>query len=271
MPFSTRTRISPSGAVFPRVMAGCRTQRAVDSLLLGLADTRFEVRFQCGRSLTAITGGSIRTCRSMPTRIFDVVRREVAVGRPVWEGRRLLDRLDDGEAPTFVDEFIRMRASQSLAHVFTLLSLVLPSEPLQIAFRGLHADDQDLRGTALEYLEERAAAGRSRAALAVPGRSPAAPPGPRAAKDILADLVRSNHSIMLNLEELKRRARQRTATADTRPRWNASSTARIDARRHGRSDEPRAPARLPDDLVDRTGQRLACSASSAMALWTTAW
>jgi len=37
--------------------------------------------------------------------------------------------------------------------VFTLLSLVLPREPLQIAFRSLHSDDKQLRGTALEYLE----------------------------------------------------------------------------------------------------------------------
>jgi hypothetical protein len=45
------------------------------------------------------------------------------------------------------------QASQSLGHVFTLLALVLPAEPLRVAFRGLHSDDQRLRGTALEYLE----------------------------------------------------------------------------------------------------------------------
>ncbi len=196
--FAVRRRI-------PRVMAGCRTQRAVDSLLLGLGDTRFEVRFQCGRSLKAITAAH-PNLHINESRIFDVVRREVAVGRPVWEGHRLLDRLDDGEAPTFVDDFVRMRASQSLAHVFTVLSLVLPSEPLQIAFRGLHADDQNLRGTALEYLES---------ILPPVVRDPLWPfledhrPAGRPAKprqDILADLLRSNHSIMLNLEEIKRRS-----------------------------------------------------------------
>jgi ATP:ADP antiporter, AAA family len=196
--FAVRRRI-------PRVMAGCRTQRAVDGLLLGLADTRFEVRFQCGRSLKAITAAH-PTLHIDQTRIFDVVRREVAVGRPVWEGRRLLDRLDDGGAPTFVDDFVRMRASQSLAHVFTVLSLVLPSEPLKIAFRGLHADDHNLRGIALEYLES---------ILPPVVRDPLWPfledrrPAGRLEKpreDILADLLRSNHSIMLNLEEIKRRS-----------------------------------------------------------------
>ncbi len=59
--------------------------------------------------------------------------------------------------------------SQSLAHVFTLLSLVLPREPLQIAFRSLHADDRQLRGTALEYLEGVFSRRQIRhAALAVP-------------------------------------------------------------------------------------------------------
>jgi hypothetical protein len=83
-------------------------------------------------------------------RVYEVVLREVAVGRPVWESQRLLNGFAN-ESP--LDEFVRDRAGQSLAHVFTLLSLVLPREPLQIAFRSLHSDDRQLRGTALEYLE----------------------------------------------------------------------------------------------------------------------
>ena len=98
--FAVRRRI-------PRVMAVCSSQRAVDSLLLGLADMRFEVRFQCGRALAAIVGETARTCALTRPRIFDVVQKEVAVGRPVWEGRRLLDRLDDGER-----EHVRRRIHQ---------------------------------------------------------------------------------------------------------------------------------------------------------------
>ena len=37
--------------------------------------------------------------------------------------------------------------------MFTLLTLVLPAQPLQIAFRNLHSEDVHLRGTALEYLD----------------------------------------------------------------------------------------------------------------------
>jgi len=172
--------------------------------MLGLADIRFEVRFQCGRALAAIVAKH-PDIQIAAARVFEVVQKEVAVGRPVWEGRRLLDRLDEGEPATSVDEFIRSRASQSLGHVFTVLSLALPPEPLQIALRGLHAGDENLRGTALEYLES---------ILPPMIREPLWPfledhrPAGRTMRsreEILADLVRSNHSIMLNLEEFRRR------------------------------------------------------------------
>jgi len=194
--FAVRRRI-------PRVIAACRTQRAVDILLLGLEDIRFEVRFQCGRSLTAILAKR-PDLNVDENRVYEVVLKEVAVGRPVWEGRHLLDGMDD-DPRTELDDFIRSRASQSLAHVFTVLSLVLPAKPLQIALRGLHVDDQNLRGTALEYLES---------VLPPAIREPLWPflednrpmtRTSRARDEILSDLVRSNHSIMLNLEELKRR------------------------------------------------------------------
>jgi hypothetical protein len=197
--FAVRRRI-------PRVLSVCRSQRAVDSLLLGLDDIRFEVRFQCARSLATIVAAQADV-RIESARVFEVVQKEVAVGRPVWEGRHLLDGLDEGDSDAFVDEFIRNRATRSLAHVFTLLSLVLPAEPLQIALRGLYVEDQNLRGTALEYLES---------VLPPIVRDPLWPflEDRRAARpsrghdDIVADLVRSNHSIMLNLKELKRRADQ---------------------------------------------------------------
>ena len=85
--------------------------------------------------------------------MFAFVNREVAVSKQVWENRRLLDASDEYDDGSFLEELVRARASQNLAHVFTLLALVLPTEPLRIAFRALHTDDQALWGTALEYLE----------------------------------------------------------------------------------------------------------------------
>ena len=197
--FAVRRRLA-------RVFAVCVSQRAADGLVLGLDDLRFEVRFQCARSLAAIVEKNL-TIRIDKERIFAFVLREVAVGRPVWESRRLLDALDTGETVSFVDDFVRDRANQSLAHVFTLLSLVLPREPLQIAFRGLHTQDQNLRGTALEYLEGiLPPAIRDRLWPFLEDRRPSDRRG-RARDEILADLLRSNKSIVMNLEELKRQAR----------------------------------------------------------------
>ena len=196
-PFAVRRRLA-------RVFSICVSQRAIDGLLLGLEDLRFEVRFQCGRSLSSILEKNVRV-RIDRERVFDVVRKELAVGRPVWQSHRLLDNVDD-EQRSFVDEFLKDRAGQSLAHVFTLLSLVLPTAPLQIAYRGLHTDDPKLRGTALEYLEGVLPQDINQRLGPFLGREQQpATRDVRARDEILADLLRSNESIMLNLEELRRR------------------------------------------------------------------
>jgi AAA family ATP:ADP antiporter len=195
-PFASRRRLA-------RVFSVCVSQRAVDGVLLGLEDLRFEVRFQCGRSLAAIIEKNPRI-RIDKERIFDVVRREVAVGRPVWESHRLLDTVE-ADSRSFVDEFLKDRAGQSLAHAFTLLSLVLPTAPLQIAYRGLHTNDPGLRGTALEYLEGVLPTDIRDRLWPFLSDRPRNQRDSRARDEILADLLKSNESIMLNLEELRRR------------------------------------------------------------------
>jgi hypothetical protein len=195
-PFASRRRLA-------RVFSVCVSQRAVDGLLLGLEDLRFEVRFQCGRSLASILEKNPRI-RIDKERVFDVVRREVAVGRPVWESHRLLDTVET-DLRSFVDEFLKDRAGQSLAHVFTLLSLVLPTAPLQIAYRGVHTNDPVLRGTALEYLEGVLPPDIRDRLWPFLSDRPRGQRDGRPRDEILADLLRSNESIMLNLEELRRR------------------------------------------------------------------
>src|SRR5262245_11311612 len=195
-PFASRPRLA-------RFCSVCVSRRAVDGVMLGLEDLRFEVRFQCGRSLAAITEKNPKV-RIDKERVFDVVRREVAVGRPVWESHRLLDTIE-ADSRSFVDEFLKDRAGQSLADVLTAPTLVLSHQPLQIAYRGLHTDDPGLRGTALEYLEGVLPPDiRDRLWPFVSDR-PRKAQDSRARDQILADLLRSNESIMLNLEELRRR------------------------------------------------------------------
>jgi hypothetical protein len=88
--------------------------------------------------------------------------------------------------------------------VFTLLALVLPSEALRIAFRGLHTDDQGLRGTALEYLESVLPPEiRDRLWWVLADGRPPAYARPQG--ETLTNLLRSHQSIRLNLEALKKR------------------------------------------------------------------
>jgi hypothetical protein len=197
-PFAVRRRLA-------RVFSQCVSQRAVDGLLLGLEDLRFEVRYRCGRSLLSIIEKN-PAVKVDKTRVFAFVNSEIAVSKEVWEKRRLLDGLEEDDDRAFLEELVRDRASQSLAHVFTLLALVLPAHPLRIAFRGLHTDDQGLRGTALEYLDGVLPHEiRDRLWPLVEDRQ--RPHKVRRSHDeTLADLLRSNESIRGNLEELKRRA-----------------------------------------------------------------
>jgi hypothetical protein len=197
-PFVIRRRLA-------RAFSACTSQRAADALLIGLDDLRFEVRYRIAQSLLAIVEKN-PAIRIDQARIFAIVNREVTVSKQVWENRRLLDASDDCDQASFLEELVRARASQGLAHVFTLLALVLPTEPLRIAFRALHTDDPVLRGTALEYLEGVLPREiRDRLWPFIEGRRLQSEVR-RPHEDTLAALLRSDESIKVRLEELKKRA-----------------------------------------------------------------
>ena len=79
----------------------------------------------------------------------------------------------------------------------------------------MQTDDADLRGTALEYLEgvlPRDIRDRLWPFL----ETTTARPGPvRSREQVLAELMQSNESIMLNLQELRRRVAASSADGDT--------------------------------------------------------
>jgi hypothetical protein len=193
--FAVRRRI-------PRVLSSHPSRRSVDALLMGLQDQRFEVRYQCGRALASIRDKDPSMPMPEPA-IFEAVQREVSVGRRVWDSQKLLDSMEEKE-PTLVDEVLRMRANRSLEHVFTLLGLALPKEPLRMAWLGLHTTDEQIRGTALEYLES-VLPGDIREQLwpyLEDNRKQGA--SGRTREQVLADLVNSNPSIQISLAELQK-------------------------------------------------------------------
>jgi ATP/ADP translocase len=134
------------------VLATCPTVRTVEDLTRGLADDLFEVRHACGRALVRLHE---RDTALSPDRevLYAAIRREAVFSRPAWESHRALTRRTGSRESSALDQFMRDRAGRSLEHVFTLLSLALPGENVQVAFRALQTSDRMLHGTALEYLE----------------------------------------------------------------------------------------------------------------------
>jgi hypothetical protein len=107
----------------PGLLARSNSPRAVDGLVLALEDPAAEVRERSALALHAMR------------------RRDAALAAPPGPVRAALTR---EIAPGAT------RLEQALA----LASLLLPRAPLAPALRALDANDERLRGTALEYLHE---------------------------------------------------------------------------------------------------------------------
>lgn len=204
--FAIRRRI-------PALLLALGDRRAVEALLAGLSDERFEVRFRSARALDELV------CRKPELAppsgvIYDAIERELSVDRNIWRSRRLLDGQAPLEQIPHLDEILRERADRSLEHLFSLLSLVLPREPLKAAFRSLHADDEALRALALEYLDgvlPRGLGTRLRALLQQP-------PGAEShnAEQVVDQLLRSHASIEMSL--------RRKLEAEQAPQSSAAGT-----------------------------------------------
>jgi len=135
--------------------------------------------------------------------VYAAVLRETRVEKALWQDQRLIDEPAVNDSLQ-IDEVLHTRTNRSMEHVFTLLSLVLPRAPLQIAFKGLLTDDGLLRGTSLEYVESvlPKEIWNSLSRLIDATHAPAAA---RPQEQVLQELLLSNQSIELNLEELRKR------------------------------------------------------------------
>jgi hypothetical protein len=132
------------------------------------------------------------------------VKRELSVATPIWQGRRLLDNRDASDSGfSFLDDVLRDRANQSLENVFSLLAVVLPREPLKVAFRALHSEDRLLHGLGLEYLEGVLPSAINEMLIEVLDSAPAAHPG-KDPGEVLARLMQSNQSLLLEMKKQKR-------------------------------------------------------------------
>jgi hypothetical protein len=161
----------------PRVLKVCRTQRAATGLLMALKDPVFDVRVQVGLALVQMHDEAQITVDR--EQVFDLALHELTNGRASWRqptndasavvrvpnadgeapepsalsggANRESDPPQNGSGPD--SRAVSDDLHRGLAHVFTVLGLVLEREPLSIAYRAMRSADPGLKGTAYEYLE----------------------------------------------------------------------------------------------------------------------
>jgi hypothetical protein len=133
----------------PRIVGRIASQRALNGLLAGLDDSRFEVRYRCSRAIDGLLAHhpELHVDRR---RIFDVLARELSVPRSISSSYAVLDP-DDASDPAFLLD-PQAGANRDVEYVFSLLAAVLPREPLKAAYRAVHTNDRLLRGLSLDYL-----------------------------------------------------------------------------------------------------------------------
>jgi hypothetical protein len=132
----------------PAVIVQGEPQLAAWALWRALGDPSFDVRYRAGAMLSRLAADGHLTEITLD-QVLDAVRRELSGDPAEWRTRELVEDLIGATQPG-EDE---VRAPTSLEHVFRVLGLVLPAEPLRIALHAVQTDDPSLRGTALEYLE----------------------------------------------------------------------------------------------------------------------
>ena len=124
---STQTTVAARRRI-PRLLKEIGDSEARKGLLAGLRDGEFEVRYRCGNALATLQQGNPNTAFAEAP-ILDAVALELSEDLGAWQGEE-----------------------RSLSHVFTLLGLVLDREAMILCIRALPSDDENLRGTALEYI-----------------------------------------------------------------------------------------------------------------------
>jgi len=184
----------------PRVLRRTSTQRAADGLLLGLADPQFGVRRQCALTLARITEKE-PTIAVPRAAVFAATLRELE-GAPRGWGEEEPDSGPSEESSPEVRP--QTPAERGLAHVFTLLSLAVEREPLQIAYWAVLGTDPGLRGTALEYLENVLPDDVRRALWPYLGARAQVPAAKRSRERLAEDLLRSSDTLGLDRQALKK-------------------------------------------------------------------
>ena len=141
MPMLARQRL-------PGVLEASHNPRSIDGLLRGMIDASFNVRYSCARALARMRSRNAELKIPSET-IYAAIREEFDAPTEEWEAQ--------SEELNFSDELVVELGSppinRNMEHVFTLLALTLDPDAVHLCMQAAFSKDINLRGTALEYLE----------------------------------------------------------------------------------------------------------------------
>lgn len=127
----------------PLILAVSQSQIALDALTEALKDPVFQIRFRSAHAMRQLL-------RDRPMlelqvdRVWSVLSVELQVEKTEWERRRIAEESNSSH---------EKQTDTSVEYLFLLLRLLLPAEPVAMAYQALSTEDRQFRGTALEYLQ----------------------------------------------------------------------------------------------------------------------
>lgn len=185
----------------PRLLKKVGDPRAVLGMVDGLRDEEFDVRYRCARALV----GMQRTNHDLifpKSAIIEAVGHELALDPTQWNRGESPEGVYP-EVQNEIDALLEAREDRSLKYVFTLLSLALDHEAIILSLRALSSQDENLRGTALEYLHN-VLPDPIRGALWPRLTERSERPQTRSTTTAPEDLLRSMRSLMLSRDQLEK-------------------------------------------------------------------
>lgn len=176
----------------PGVLEASHSPRSIAGLLLGMVDETFNVRYSCARVLVRMRQRNPHIV--IPRQqVYDAISNELKASPEEWEGRDMELKMDYATD----EEDVNPQFNRGLEHVFTLLALTLDPDAVRLSMQAAFSKDLNLRGTALEYLENVLPGYLYNELLTHLGESPQGSRSTRTLGDIVNELksvVRSGHS-----------------------------------------------------------------------------
>jgi hypothetical protein len=193
-PFTRRT--------VAKALAASSSPITGEGLLVALSSESFAIRRQVAGALRRWCEGNPGSALSSD-RVVDAVMREIERSRMLWEHALDLRQSSHLNGKEGRPGIIRDRARAALHQVFSLLTLILPPEPLRVSEAALQSGDEYLRGISrgisLEYLEC-VLPERVRDALS-PFIEAERPKRTRSQQELIAEIARLSPTMRLRISE----------------------------------------------------------------------